>query len=316
MKKSYKQIIKSGLLSSFLKAKFFGVANPVIASWRVTNRCNQSCLNCRLWAREIIEPETPEMLLMIDKLFTEGIRFLVFTGGEPLLREDIERIINYSAQKGIQITLNTNGRLLRARKECLKYLTRLHLSLDGPEEINDYLRGQGSFRHTIEAIMLAKSREVPIFFTTVLSKYNLKHIDFLLSFAEKNKIKVGFQPASLNYLGSEENNPLSPLTKEYKDAIFYLIKCKNRGNPQIINSISGLKYMYHFPAERKISCMAGKLMLRIESNGQVYSCGWGIRKNSHPDTCNFCWKYEAIELNLIGALKPDPVLNAVKLLLN
>ncbi len=280
IKESYKQIIRSGLLPRLLKARFFGIVNPIIASWRVTNRCNQSCLNCRLWEREIIEPTTSDVLSNIDKLFLRGIRFLVFTGGEPLLREDMGEIINYSFRKGIYTTLNTNGRLLEINKECLRKLNRLHLSLDGPEDINDYLRGKDSYKYTIEALMLAKNQKTPVCFTSVLCKHNLDlgNIDFLLNFAKKNKVKIGFQPASLNYLGSEQRNPLSPSAGEYKNTISYLIKCKCQGNSQIINSISGLRHMYNFPDEKKVFCIAKKLVLRIESDGQLLQCGWGIKK--------------------------------------
>jgi len=312
----YKQIINSGLPGRLLRAKFFAATRPIIVSWRLTNRCNQSCLYCRLWECEKKEQKTIDVLKRIDKLFSEGIRFFVFTGGEPLLREDIGQIIGYSSKKGIYVTLNTNGRLLRPEKKCLEGVNRLHLSLDGPEYINDYLRGRDSFKYTREALILAKNQKIPVFLTSVLSKYNLDpgNINFLLNFAEENKVKIGFQPASLNYLGSNQLNPFSPPIGEYKDAISYLMKCKIRGNRQIINSVSGLKHMSYFPEARKIVCFAEKLVLRIEADGKEFSCGWGRDKDTAGNTCSACWKYEPLEMNLAGTLRPEPVFNAAQML--
>lgn len=309
---------------NLLKTRFFGTSHPTIASWTLVKRCNQRCFNCHLWDQKTSELETHEILSTIDRLFLAGVRFLIFTGGEPLLKEGIEQIIAHTFKKGIYVKLNTNGRLLNEKKECLKNLDELHLSLDGPEKVNDYLRGQDSFKYTHEAIILAQRQGVPISMTTVLSKYNLEHIQFLINFAKKYKIKIGFQPASLNYLGSEEDNPLSPIVKEYKSAISYLIKCKRRWNMPIINSITGLKHMYHFPDAKNVFCFTEKLALAIDPDGQIFSCYWGIKRNEYCEchvapgvsSCNFCWRYDPLELNLIAALKLEPLLNAARLSLS
>lgn len=327
LKRNYKKIVKSGLLFNLLRTIFFKTAYPTVVSWSLTNRCNQHCLYCRLWTKETPELETQKILNTINRLFSSGVHYVIFTGGEPLLRDDIEEILDYAHRKGMYVALNTNARLLKQKIGCLKNLEELRLSLDGPERINDYLKREGSFRCTVQAIELAKKRKIPASLTAVLSRDNLDWIDFLLTFAKEHKLKIGFQPASLTYLGADEPNPFSPTLSRYKRAISYLIKCKLKGNKCIINSITGLRHIYHFPDEKKLSCLVGKLMFRLQPNGNIVSCPWGLKKErqrimkiedimDHIDlsinSCSSCWCYNAVEINLIGLFKFDPIVNAIK----
>lgn len=326
LKKSYKKLIKNKLLINLLKVSLFGLRCPTMVSWRLTNRCNQRCRHCYLWERDVVELETSKIFTIIDKLWLYGIKFITFNGGEPLLRNDIGRIVNYAFKKGMYIRLNTNGRLLKDNIDCLDDIDEIHLSLYGQREVDNALRGKGSFESTVEAIEIAKKKKVPVFLTAVLSKENLSCVDFLLSFAKKHKLKLDFQPAFLYYLGTDKFNLSSPVTKEYKEVLLGLINNKRKGNKHIINSVSALNHLYHFPNEKSIRCLAGNFMFRIESDGRVSPCGWGLVKErqgeseidnflSNPQreitSCNSCWCCQAVEMNLILALRFEPIINAL-----
>lgn len=310
---------------SLLKVRFFKRSCPTMASWKLTNRCNQSCANCYLWKINTPELTLSQIRKTTDKLFLAGVRFISFTGGEPLLRNDIKEIMSYAASKGIYISLNSNGSLLEEKIECLNYLGQLHLSLDGPPEINDRLRSAGSFDNTVKAISIAKDRNIAVSVTTVLSKENLDSVGFLLSFAKEQKVKISFQPASQYLLGSDEKNFLTPIEDEYRKAITFIIDEKRSGNKYITNSITGLRHLFYFPSKRDIYCLAGGFMLRVDVDGTIFSCGWGadnkiqkpislegllLKQYFGPINCSGCWRVAAVELNLIGSLKIEPIMNA------
>ncbi|NQT89697.1 MAG: radical SAM protein [Candidatus Omnitrophica bacterium] len=316
---------KTTLAFELLGSRFFSTARPLVVGWRLTHRCNMRCANCHLWMNKGGELSADGLKGMIDRLFEQGMRAVTFTGGEPLLRDDIEDIVTYTRSKGISTALNTNGALLKEKKACLKNLDRLHLSLDGPEEINDSLRAKGAFKATCQAVDMAKEEGVPVILTALLTRKNLDCVDFLLDFARRHKVKIGFQPASGNYLGSDEANPHSPQGADYQQAIAILERAKRSEGRHIINSSTGLRHIKRFPEGELSDCLAGRLIFRVEPDGRMYSCSWSdagqqggpididnvskscLRKAA---TCTSCWRFLPIELNSIASLRPEPVLNA------
>lgn len=88
----------------------------------ITYRCNNDCAHCyNARSRNFPEVDTQAWKSMIDRLWEIGIPHIVFTGGEPTLREDLPELIAYAQIKGQVTGLNTNGRRLSDRN----YLNRL-----------------------------------------------------------------------------------------------------------------------------------------------------------------------------------------------
>jgi radical SAM protein with 4Fe4S-binding SPASM domain len=88
----------------------------------ITYRCNNDCAHCyNARSRNFPEIDTQAWKSIIDRLWEIGIPHIVFTGGEPTLREDLPELIAYAQNKGQVTGLNTNGRRLSDRN----YLNRL-----------------------------------------------------------------------------------------------------------------------------------------------------------------------------------------------
>ena len=87
----------------------------LIASLEITRRCNAACRYCYLPdEKETPEISTAQVKLAIDKLFDAGILSIGITGGEPMLRQDFNELLEYILQKGFYfVSLLTNGVLLR-----------------------------------------------------------------------------------------------------------------------------------------------------------------------------------------------------------
>ena len=114
----------------------------------LTWKCNLSCNKCCL-------PQTgPEVSFNdftknLDKLYDIGIRKIILTGGEPLVRKDIIEIILYAKKKGFEIYISTNGILLREKwKNICHCISWISLSLDCPTaELNEKITGKGGILH-------------------------------------------------------------------------------------------------------------------------------------------------------------------------
>ncbi|MFC1630931.1 radical SAM protein [Candidatus Omnitrophota bacterium] len=316
---------KLSVINSIFKIKLFNTNIPIVISWMITKRCNYMCKYCndqKLTDQE--ELDTKQIFFIIDKLSKIGTKIISLTGGEPLLREDIGKIVDYCAEQDIFVGINSNGSLVRDKIAELTKLNALNLSLDGPEEVNDSIRGPGSFKAVIEASDIAYSRGIRIKFSAVLSKHNLdfKCIDYLLELAKKFNTTVFFQPAEQKLLRANGINPLTPPEQAYKAAINYLISKKGH-NKHIGNSVSGLKHLYSWPNPKKIKCTG--MFNRIDNQGNVMVCpriqrsGKGANflstdfkelfMKSDPFYCDSCCCASRIEMNYLFSLKPDVIFN-------
>jgi 12,18-didecarboxysiroheme deacetylase len=135
---------ESGRLPSHL-LQFAADKKPVVV-WNVTNRCNLKCLHCYAHATPAAAPDeltTAEGLALLDDLAALGAPVVLFSGGEPLLRPDLTRLIRHAVGRGMRAVISTNGTLITPRKaEELKTLglSYVGISLDGLRKVNDRFR--------------------------------------------------------------------------------------------------------------------------------------------------------------------------------
>ena len=312
------------VLRSLFMARVFKKKTPLIVSWAISARCNKSCQYCDIRDIKIKELETEQVLSTIAELSRLGTKIIHFTGGEPLLREDIGIILDYCSKKGLSTSINSNGSLFEQRIGELKNLNLVGLSLDGPEEIHDSIRGKGSYREVIAALALAKNKGINARIHTVLSKSNLQSVDFLLKKAEEFDAPILFQPSTALRMGGNQQNPLSPNEKEYKQVIEYLMAKKNK-TEYIGHSISGLKFLYRWPQLKRIRCWASLISARIESDGSVDVCFRNRFKSRRADAsdfnfqkgfyslpflyCDQCCCASSVELNCLFSLNLDTIFN-------
>jgi len=118
---------------------------PYLAVVHITNRCNGNCLHCvyKVGLREARrEPTIDEWEAFFLKLYRQGIRAVNLWGGEPTLRMDVLKLAARIFPLLLTITNGTNriGEWFKGR---------IFLSIDGPPEVNDYLRGKGAFEQAI-----------------------------------------------------------------------------------------------------------------------------------------------------------------------
>ncbi|WP_277556002.1 TIGR04347 family pseudo-SAM/SPASM protein [Halobaculum limi] len=131
---------------------------PVVV-WNGTKRCNLECAHCYAGADVGAAPgefSTAEAKEMIDDLADYGVPVILFSGGEPLVRDDLAALVAHASDRGIRPVLSTNGTLLtrdRARTLRDAGLAYAGISVDGRREVNDAFRGQeGAFDAAVEGI--------------------------------------------------------------------------------------------------------------------------------------------------------------------
>lgn len=169
--------------------------------WECTLRCNMHCRHCGSDCR--VQPEVKDMpaadfLRAVDSLtphVNPNETFIIITGGEALLRDDLEEVGLELYRRGYPWGVVTNGYLLdRTRLQSLMEsgLHSVTVSLDGPEEQHNWLRRhEGSFARATEAVsLLAAQHEV---LWDVVTCVNPRNIDRL---AELRDLLAGLGVAS------------------------------------------------------------------------------------------------------------------------
>jgi len=213
---------------------------PLLASFKLTYRCNLSCLACPFHRRAADEGAHMSWTLAkssLDALQREGVLIVVFEGGEPLLWRDgcfnLSDLIRYARQRFARTAVTTNGTFpLDIAPDIL------WVSLDGLKESHDWLRSN-SYDKVWFNLRAARQQRLFIHFT--VNRKNLHDIRPLLE--RLNNIPAfGGMTMQLFYPYGQGEEPLALSAEERREVIEEVVGMKKQGFP-ILNSSGRLKAM-------------------------------------------------------------------------
>ncbi|HXC93335.1 MAG TPA: radical SAM protein [Geobacteraceae bacterium] len=257
------------------------LTGPLMGGIFVTYRCNSSCAMCHLTDRyKGPEIGTAGMKRIIDQMLEIGTSGVGFTGGEPLLRQDIFELISYARSYRIPVALNTNGILLNKEGVIDDLIqsapTNINISLDGATgTTHDTSRGgEGIFAKTLNgARRLAeaiKSQNSPIRLTavTVLSEANLAELDAIVALAAE----IGFHQIGINPLHEINERTCrviaSPELKGIADRLRAIDRLSLENSPGYISAIEQAFAGKPFP----VKCNAGHTSIFVDPYGRIAPC--------------------------------------------
>ena len=318
-----------GLSKALIKYYALGKRTPISVNLQVSDVCNYSCSYCSVWKLHRKELTTEQMFMLMNGLKRLGTQRIAFTGGEPLLRKDIGKLIDHAHNLGFITTLVTNGSLVEKRIAELKNLDILAPSLQGPENVHDKQIKKGAYKNIIKAIKIARQHGIKVWDVVVLTKYNIDHVDFMLKKAKELDFYLHFQPVFAYPLSGNVNDVMPPLEK-YREVIKKLITEKKKPNNRINTSIECLKYHYHYPKYARLKCHAGELFIWVDVDGKVYPCFGMIGKINAPNfldvgikkavektvrlACPGCFCHAYVEMNHMINLNVHEIMNMVKIM--
>ncbi len=140
-----------------------GMASPVIV-WNICRQCNMTCPHC--YAVAAFEPSADDLSSeeakhLIDDMAFCGVRILIFSGGEPMLRPDLLELVAYAKQAGMSPQLSTNGVFIdeeTAPKLKEAGINYVGISIDGIPQFNDAYRGmEGGYAAALRGLRCAKA---------------------------------------------------------------------------------------------------------------------------------------------------------------
>ncbi len=214
----------------------------MICEFYFTLRCNSSCEFCGNWRDDSLLSinETPagELDAFFRDLKFLGVRTVVFTGGEPLLRDDLSQALKSALACGLETKLFTNGLLYPEKQDELTGLVgELYISLDAPiQSEHDRIRGQECFAEAIESLSAAAKKGQATVLNFTITRDSIGHLPDMVELAGKLGVKLRINPV-YDYFGVEgfEKESLEYIRRylKHKKVILsakMLDILKNRGN--------------------------------------------------------------------------------------
>lgn len=173
----------------------------------LTERCNLRCRHCYQTGGRTAELSLAEIIAVLDEVaemlaeWSEayGLEFSPscnVTGGEPLLREDLFEIIAAMTARGFAVYLLTNGTLIdaaRAQRLAGLGVKGVQVSLEGPEEVHEQIRGKGSFAASRLGVSQLLAAGLTVTLNATLSEMNGGHFREMVEYANRLGVqRLGF----------------------------------------------------------------------------------------------------------------------------
>jgi radical SAM protein with 4Fe4S-binding SPASM domain len=167
---------------------------PVVV-WNTTRRCNLNCVHCYSRSENKLYPNeltTEEAKAFVKDTAAFGVKVLLFSGGEPLLRGDLFDVARLASDNGLRPVLSTNGTLitektaLQLKKAGFSYVG---VSLDGIGETNNKFRGKkDAFELAVKGIRNCLKAEVKTGLRFTVTNYNFKDLPEIFQLIETEGI--------------------------------------------------------------------------------------------------------------------------------
>ncbi|MDD4967872.1 MAG: TIGR04133 family radical SAM/SPASM protein [Paludibacter sp.] len=250
--------------------------------WECTTRCNLSCLHCGSDCAS--EPSMPDMpltdfLYALDTIPSPSKHFtVVLTGGEPLLRTDLEVCGREIRKRGMRWSMVTNGFLYTPEKHNALLnggLGALTMSLDGLEKSHDWLRNtKHSFEKVDKAIELAvSSSRLNFDVVTCVNQRNINELEAIYEYLKGKNVKA-WRLSTIVPIGRAANNPELKLWDFQFEELMTFIEEKRKLN-ELDVKFSCEGYVSYYETKVRdgyFFCRAGINIGSILIDGSVSAC--------------------------------------------
>jgi MoaA/NifB/PqqE/SkfB family radical SAM enzyme len=244
---------------------------PLSAHVKLTENCQAKCISCDYWkSRWHDQIDTDRAVNLVNEINAAGIRSLRFTGGEPLLRKDLFKILRKANTSGIKrIVLQTNGLLLKKFHQEINAspITKISVSIDGLKEANDHIRGiRGYFDLAMEGIQLLQNKKVAI--SVTLNRISARDLGQLADVAGSMgaKIESNILSRDLYFLQGADIAAMWPERNDVTEIAKFLRDVLKRPAYEV-DYVT--KYYNNSEALEEPPCVLGFLQVFVISNGDV-----------------------------------------------
>ena len=253
-----------------------------LAAWiALTTRCDALCRTCSVPLRKVPELDTAGFVRVLDGLAERGCVRVTFTGGEPLLRDDLGVLVGRARDHGIFCSVETNGHRYPERAAELDAVGELVVALDGGPAAHDANREPGAHAKALAALRVAQARGVRVRTLTTITRHNVDRLDEVLDIAEAHGCTADFQVLQhAPMLAESLARALAPEPEALRGALLRLVDARHAGRP-VAPTERILRYLRQWndydrstadDPHEDVHCLAGQLFVSVEPDGTVVPC--------------------------------------------
>jgi radical SAM protein with 4Fe4S-binding SPASM domain len=251
---------------------------PHHVQWLTTYHCNFKCIHCEASAgtRNVCELTTEEAFNLVDQLKVTGVKSIMLSGGEPLVRKDVFLIIKYILDRGLTYSIASNGFLVDQFKEQFRTMkpTLYFTSIDGLEKTNDEIRGvNGAFKKCLKAVKFFQDIGIEKrIINTVVLPNNISQLPELKKIIQDSGATLWRIAVPIPVGRAKDNEQLS-LSKEQMKYLFEFIQTAKNDLPIELSEDAG--YLGCLESELRdipFFCGAGLSYCAIMPDGEVLGC--------------------------------------------
>ncbi len=260
-----------------------GLDAPICLTWELTYACNLECAHCLSSSgrRDPRELTTGQCEAVIDELQRMQVFYVNIGGGEPTIRPDFWHLLRYAVDHQVGVKFSTNG--VRITPERAAFLASpacggyvdVQVSLDGATaEVNDYVRGPGSFDTALRALQnLQDAGFADAKISVVCTRQNIGQLDEFKALADRFGATLRLTRLRPSGRGADVWDELHPLPEQQRQLYDWLLAHGDK-------VLTGDSF-FHLAAFGEALpglnlCGAGRVVCLIDPIGDVYACPFAI----------------------------------------
>lgn len=257
----------------------------MIVSWNTTQACNINCRHCYRDAGTRLnnELDTDEGKNLLISLAKAGFKIVIFSGGEPLLRQDIFALIAYAREVGLRPVLGTNGILITAPvaqqlKNAGLAVAGISVDSSNPSQHDYFRQSPGAWQRTMQGIAASRQAGLPFQLHTTVTSWNEPEITAITDLA----VQLGAIAHHIFFLvptGRGKQMENATLRTEQYEQLLTRILDKQAQVPIEIKPTCAPQFM-RLAKQRQLNlrfsrgCLAGTGYCVVLPNGDVQPCAY------------------------------------------
>ncbi|MEM9755457.1 MAG: radical SAM protein [Pseudomonadota bacterium] len=253
-------------------------------SVELTSKCNLRCEMCSVWKGMRDGVPFERIVGLLHEARGLGAEVFTPSGAEVFMRKDTPAILEAAAACGFaKISVVTNGMLIARQIDRLADIPglALHISLDGPEDVHDALRGPGSYQSAIAGLEAAQGAGIEVSVKAVLMRQTLATAGHLVGLARRYGLpRISFQPYQPEIGGPEADHDhwgFDAAARSEVDAALARLRDLARQAGVAIHTEGLFPHIvpYLFDGHRPVppgGCALPARFLLVDGRGEVYPC--------------------------------------------
>ena len=244
---------------------------PLGIELEITTSCNLCCRHCFQEHHDGIYMSTEKAISIIGQLADHQVCEVSLIGGEPFRHEGLMEILEYCQSRDMAINLVTNATLIN--EKMIKRLAKINrlvviVSLDGTEDIHNYIRGNGVFGKVDVVLKQFRAHDIAVEVTCTLNSVNLPIYRDVIEYCEKLDIPCNF---NLFKPFRPEHKELIPDPNTFFEVVVDLLRLRRDKGYRIgLSNAAIVAELLGLPPRNE--CRATRSGMVIDVNGRMITC--------------------------------------------